>query len=447
MNISVAGLGKLGSPLAAVLASKGYNVIGIDLNAEFVDKINRGIAPIEEPQLQELITKHKDRLRATLSYEDAILHSDVTFVIVPTPSDETGLFSNKYLLSSLQTIGKVLSQKQTYHLVVITSTVTPGSTAGELQQTLETYSKRSVGDLLGLCYNPEFIALGTVVQNMLFPDMILLGQSDDRAGDMLESIYRSVCVNHPPIRRMNLINAEITKLAVNTYVTTKISYANMIADICDQLPGADACIVTQSVGLDSRIGKKNLIPAIGYGGPCFPRDNIALATLAENLGANADLAIATQKTNIHQNTRLLQYVEKYSPSMKVGILGLAYKSGTYVVEESQGIALANLLTEKGYSVSVYDPMAGKEAIPHLPSQIKNTSSIKSCIQNCDTLIIIIPWPEFKKQLQSEDLQSHIVKKTIIDCWRILDRSKFADICNLIYIGCGSNHTLQSLNIV
>src|SRR5262249_2828965 len=156
-----------------------------------------------------------------------------------------------------------------------TSTVMPGSTGGEIQAELERASGRKIGPDLGLAYNPEFIALGTVVRDMLRPDFILIGESDKQTGDLLEAIYERSCDNDPAIRRMSFVNAELTKISVNTYVTTKISYANMLAEMCDRLPGADVDVVSAAVGSDSRIGSKYIKGAIGYGGPCFPRDNKA----------------------------------------------------------------------------------------------------------------------------------------------------------------------------
>ena len=182
----------------------------------------------------------------------------MTFVIVPTPSDASGRFSNAAVLGAMKSIGPRSVAKTRYHVVVITSTVMPGSTGGEIQQALEQHAGRRVGPQLGLCYNPEFIALGSVVRDMLRPDMILIGESDTKAGDILERIYAKSCDNTPAIRRMNFVNAELTKISVNTFVTTKISYANMLADICDRLPGADVDVVTQAVGTDSRIGVKYL---------------------------------------------------------------------------------------------------------------------------------------------------------------------------------------------
>lgn len=436
MKISVIGLGKLGSPLAAVLASKGHQVIGVDLNAEFVKKINEGIAPVSEPCLQELITNHRSKLTATLFYEEAVLSSDVTFVIVPTPSEKNGLFTNKYLLNALEQIGQALTKKRSYHLIVITSTVTPGSTHGEIKDALEAASKRSVGSDLGLCYNPEFIALGSVVRNMLYPDMILIGEFDKKAGDILEEIHRSCCESNVPIRRMNLVNAEVTKISINTFVTTKISYANMLSDICERLPGSDVDVVTDAIGLDTRIGSKYLKPAVAFGGPCFPRDNIALAALARKIGARADLAEATQQINNYQNDRLLHQIEQLDPEQKIGILGLAYKPGTYVVEESQGIRLANLLATKRRAVSVFDPMAMEEAKKTLSHSIKIATSVSECLEQSDLLVILIPWPEFAKEITPAILEKSGSKKTIIDCWRLLSRAEYSKVCDLVYLGCG-----------
>ncbi len=173
---------------------------------------------------------------------------------------------------------------------------------------LERASGRRVGETLGLCYSPEFIALGNVIRDMLEPDMVLIGESDPRAGDVLERLYRGVCENDPPFRRMSLVNAELTKIAVNTYVTMKISYANALADMCERLPGADVDTVTDALGLDTRIGPKYLRGAIAYGGPCFPRDNKAFAVLARDLGAEPLLAEATDAVNVAQTDRLARIV-------------------------------------------------------------------------------------------------------------------------------------------
>ena len=188
-------------------------------------------------------------------------------------------------------IGRVLAKKPGYHLVVVHSTTMPGSIGGPIRQRLERASGRKVGPELGLCYNPEFIALGDVINGLLHPDFILIGESDKKAGDILEGLYRKVVGPDANIARMNFVNAELTKISVNTYVTMKISFANMLGEICDRLEGADVSVVADAIGRDTRIGKKYLKPAVGYGGPCFPRDTIAFGRVAHLVGGTADLAL------------------------------------------------------------------------------------------------------------------------------------------------------------
>jgi UDPglucose 6-dehydrogenase len=416
MDICVVGLGKLGSPLAAVLASKGHNVIGVDLNAYFVDALNAGRAPVVEPQLQELIDASKGRLKATRDYAEAIPHTDISFIIVPTPSDETGMFTNRFVLDAVRAIGAALKTTDRYHVVNITSTVMPGSTEGEIRQALEEASGRTVGQDVGLTYNPEFIALGSVVRNMLYPDMILLGEFDKRSGDVLEAVYKSSTNNDPPIQRMSLVNAELTKISVNTYVTTKISFANMLAEMCEKLPGADVQVVTQALGKDSRIGSKYLQGALGFGGPCFPRDNVAFGKLAAKIGARADIAIAADAINHHQIGRITALVRhSLDASREVAVLGMSYKPDTPVVEESQGVMIARDLAAQGFSVVVYDPLAMEGARWALKDSVRYAQTLEDAVANASTLIIATPSREYAEAAAT--LNRPGVK--VIDCWRVL----------------------------
>lgn len=443
MKISVVGLGKLGAPLAAVLASKGFDIIGVDLSQSYVDAVNAGKAPVEEPRLQELIDANRSRLRATTNVDEAITATDVTFVIVPTPSDSSGRFSNTAVLDAMKSIGLALRRKDSYHLVVITSTVMPGSTGGEIQQSLEQHAGRRVGSQLGLCYNPEFIALGSVVRDMLRPDMILIGESDKAAGDLLERIYANSCDNTPAFRRMNFVNAELTKISVNTFVTTKISYANMLADICDRLPGADVDVVTQAVGTDSRIGTKYLRGATGYGGPCFPRDNIAFASLARALGAPAGLAEATDTMNRYQVERVLGAVDaRLRDGGTVGVLGLSYKPDTAVVEESQGVALVQRLLDLNRHVVAYDPLAISAAQSVVRRPFEVAASSADCVQRSSLVVIMTPWPEFSR-IPLEAYRRQGSRLIVVDCWRMTPESVGA-VADIVNLGQGAATTNPSL---
>lgn len=441
--VSVVGLGKLGAPLAAVLASKGFSVIGVDVNESFVAQLSAGRAPVSEPGLQELIDLSRARLQATTDVGGAVLASEVTFIIVPTPSNEHGVFSNKHVLSAVSSIGAALRSKQGYHVVNVTSTVMPGSTDGEIREALEHSSGRRVGHDVGLCYNPEFIALGSVIRDMLHPDTILIGESDRRAGDVLEALYRRVCGGEVPVQRMSLVNAELTKLSVNTFITMKISYANMLADLCDRIAGADVDVVTAAVGLDSRIGRKYLRGALGYGGPCFPRDNVALTAFARRLGARADLAEATDHINRFQVERLTRIVtDNLEVGRTVGVLGLSYKPDTGVIEESQGVELAKTLAAMGYRVIAFDPRALGSAAAVLRNMVTPAKSAADCAREADLVVITTAWPEFR-ELPLAALQRREGKLPVVDCWRALDPTRYGAVAELIYLGKGPSEAAEA----
>ena len=418
--ISVMGLGKLGSPLAACFAGRGFNVVGVDVDKNKIEALNRGLPPVHEPGLAELIEEGRGKLRATENGEEAVQASEVTFIVVSTPSEPGGGFSLRYVLPCLETIGKTLRTKPGFHLVVLTSTVMPGSTGGEVRATLERASGKTCGEHFGLCYSPEFIALGSVIRDFYFPDFLLIGESDEQSGAILAEIYRRTCKNTPFVARMNFINAEITKLAVNTYITTKISYANMIARLCERLPEADANVVTSALGLDTRIGPRYLRGAVSYGGPCFPRDNRALAALASRVGAFADLAEATDKFNRAQVKWLAEMVRSHHDGDKaVGILGLTYKPDTDVVEEAFGLLLAQELSALEIPVVVYDPSTDGGCALGKCTSVRCASSAQDCIAQSGVVVLATPWREFR-ELPPERWASPGRARVVIDCWHALN---------------------------
>lgn len=435
-TVSVVGLGKLGSPMAACLASKGFRVIGVDADPKKVEKLRAGHAPVFETGLEELTRANHERLSGSSSVEDAVAKSLVTFVVVGTPSESNGNFSLKYVLPVCESIGRALKRKSGFHLIVLTSTVTPGSTGGSVKEALERVSGKTCGADFGLCYSPEFIALGSVIRDFLNPDFVLIGESDSRSGDILEKLYLRVCESKPAVARMNFINAEITKLAVNSYVTTKISFANMLARICERAPGADVDAVSAALGLDSRIGTRYLKGAIGYGGPCFPRDNRALATFAESLHASAGLAQATHEFNQAQAKWLAEYVAELGAGRSIGILGLTYKPDTEVVEEAVGLLLAQALASRGASVSVYDPagIPGAHRIIGDSPSIRFASSAKDCIAASQIVVVTTPWREFNNLSVDDWAAKDGSTRVVVDCWRTLKH--LANRERIRYIGLG-----------
>jgi UDPglucose 6-dehydrogenase len=275
-----------------------------------------------------------------------------------------------------------------------------------------------------------------VIRDMLNPDMILIGESDVRSGDLLESLYRRACESNPGIQRMSYVNAELTKLSVNTFVTTKISYANMLAQVCETLPGADVDVVTAAIGCDSRIGRKYLKGALGYGGPCFPRDNVAFSALARTNGVPALLAEATDQMNRRQVPRLADSILSRLPEGgAVGILGLAYKPDTEVTEESQGLQLAQRLLAAGVRVVVYDPAAMENARTQLTGAVSFATSTADCARQADVLAIVTPWAEFAR-LSPGDLKTGAGRPFVLDCWRLLRREQFEQTADIYSLGSG-----------
>lgn len=409
-TISIIGLGRLGLPLAACFANRGFRVVGVDIDPDVVEAVNARRVPkqIHEPGLAEMLESVGENLIATDDIE-AVQHTSMTIVLVSTPSDDTGGFSLKYVLDVCNSLGRVLRDKDNYHLVVIASTVMPGDCDGPIREALEEANDKKVGKDLGLCYCPEFVALGDVIRGFLEPDFVLIGASDIRAAFFLQEVYGKLCLNDPPIAQTNLVNAEIAKIALNCYIATKITFANQLAELCEHVPGADVDMVTEAIGLDSRIGRKYLRGATAYGGRCFPRDTRSLTCAAKQADVQLPLIESVAKVNRWQNKRLALIVQDHWERIKaekVGILGLTFKPDTNVVTESAGMALLGLLYP-AENVIAYDPMAQVE---------QSVESAQVCADWSDIIVVTTPWPEFK---EVEFHQGQVV----IDCWRMLDEEK------------------------
>lgn len=432
---SIIGLGKLGGSMAAAIASRGFNVIGVDISQQAVDLLNAGRAPVQETGLEDLVAANRERLRGTLSHREAVINSELSFVIVPTPSDARGAFSLQYTAWAFKEMGRALREKQDYHYVVLTSTVLPGSCRYGLIPILERESGKICGRDFGFCYSPEFIALGSVIRNFLNPDFTLVGEFDDKAGKQLKESYAEIMMNKPPCQRMSLENAELTKIALNTFVTTKISFANMIADLCEHIPGGDVDVVCNALGLDQRIGRKYLTGALGYGGPCFPRDNVALNFISQAIGRKADLAETTDRFNRSIPNKVVELLRPLiQRGATIAVLGLSYKPFSHVTEESQGIALASALSQAGARVIGYDPLANEMARNDLRYRAIVLDSLKECLSQANVVLITTPDPVFK-ELKAVDFDHTKSKVTIVDFWRILDK-EMEGKSNIHYIPIG-----------
>ncbi len=445
-NISVIGLGKLGGSMAACFAYRGFNVVGVDIDDRVVDAFNNSMAPFQETGLDKMIASNKERLRATTSTDDAILNTDISFVIVPTPTDDRGAFSLKYASAAFKDIGKAIQKKKGYHVVVMTSTVLPGSMRHNLIPILENESFKKCGKDFGVCYNPEFIALGSVINDFLNPDFYLLGQYDSKSGDMLEQVHRHVSMNNAPVKRMNLDSAVLYKISVNSFVTIKISFANMLAEFCERIPGANVDVVSDALGMDERIGRKYLTGGFGYGGPCFPRDNVALDFMGKYLSVDTSLIHANDKYNRNLSKRQIRNFKEYLPKgAKVTVLGLSYKPLTNVIEESSGIELCNTLINEGYKVTGHDYLAVTNARKILNPKINLTNSLDKALMNSDVVIVTTTDVKYK-DLTIDQIAKDRVLTTVIDIWRILPSMMDDPRIKYVPIGICRNDNLASSKI-
>src|SRR5260221_4590129 len=397
-TVSVFGLGKLGSCIAATLAARGFEVLGVDIDPEKIRRVNEGLAPVDEPLLAEMITAGRGRLRATQDHREAVA-TEASFFIPPSPSLPDGSFSNEYLLKTMQPIAKAVREAgKKGHLFVCSSTTTPAAMDQVLIPMLEKETGWSCGTEFGVCYNPEFIALGNVVNGLLEPDMVLIGESDPKSGEALEELYKKYKRNTPRIARMSIISAELTKISVNSYITMKISFPNQLRLIAERFPKADIHAALDAIGSDSRIGKKYLRAGLSYGGPCFPRDNRLLAYTARQVGLEAPLAEASDRVNEMSKHRLVEQVSgMLGPGETVAILGMSYKPDTYIVEESAGLHLAQRLKrDGGYRVLIHDYAAAPSNRPsvHEFEVIENPKALQER-KDIKVAVICCPWPQYQ----------------------------------------------------
>jgi UDPglucose 6-dehydrogenase len=395
-SISVCGLGKLGACMAATFAARGFPVVGVDIDPEKVRKINAGLPPVDEPLLAETLAEAKGRLRATADPAETV-PTDVSFFIPPSPSLPDGSFSNEYLLNAMRPVAKAMRDAgKKGHIFVSSSTTTPGAVDGVLIPMLEKETGWKCGSGFHVCYNPEFIALGNVINGLLEPDMVLIGESEAESGAALEELYRKYARNQPRLARMSIISAELTKISVNSYITMKISFTNQLRMIAEQFPKADINMILDAIGTDSRIGHKYLRAGLSFGGPCFPRDNRLLAYAARQVGLEAPLAEASDKTNELTKSKLAEKVRGLvSPGGTVLVLGVSYKPDTYITEESAGLHLAQELRRHGYRVLVHDYAANPSNNPALAEfEILNKVAGLEKRDDVDLVVICCPWPQY-----------------------------------------------------
>jgi UDPglucose 6-dehydrogenase len=407
MKISVIGTGYVGTVSAACFAELGHEVICVDIDPSKIDMLNRGVPPIYEDELSELLEKHVGKnLSATSDYDFAINNSEVSFICVGTPSDHNGKIDLGIVRAASASLGKVLRKKKGYHVIVVKSTVVPETTEKVVLPIIEKESGKSLGEF-GIAMNPEFLREGKAVHDFMHPDKIVVGSLDKRSGDIVASLYSGI---NCEITRSNPRTAEMIKYVNNAFLATKISFSNEVGNICKEL-GIDTYEVMKAVGKDFRIGPHFLNSGAGFGGSCFPKDVKALIGKAHEIGYEPTLLRSVIAVNEIQPLRMITLLKNKLPDLKgkkIAVLGLAFKNDTDDIRESRSIPVIKELNKEGALVSAYDKMA-IENMKRIFPDIQYYTSTKDALSGADACLIMTEWGEFK----SLDEEFKVMKNRLI----------------------------------
>lgn len=445
MNISIIGTGYVGLVTGVCLASKGHRVTCVDIDRAKVDAINAGRAPIHEDGLPELLTQYAGKtLTATTDLPSAVRDSDITFIATGTPFDGK-VIDLKYVKQVAEEIGAALAGKTGYHVVVVKSTVVPGTTDDVVRPLLEKHSGKRAGRDFGVGMNPEFLSEGVAIEDFMKPDRIVLGGIDDRSIDLLGDVYAAFDDSVPRVRTNNK-TAEMIKYASNSFQATCISFANEIGNLCASLGGIDALDVMKGVHLMKeltptvaasgssrddapktqrvRAGINNFLsPGCGFGGSCFPKDVKALIAHGQAKGEPMPLLESVIEINKHQPIKTVDLLERRLGTLqgkRIAVLGLAFKPGTDDMRESPSIPIVKALFDRGATVQAFDPIATAEAKKIFNGRLIYAESLEQVIEKADGILLVTRWPEFKQL--PELLKKQNATAAFVDGRRLIDKS-------------------------
>jgi UDPglucose 6-dehydrogenase len=438
-TLSFVGLGYVGLCTATVMASKGIKTIGVDVNEERIEQLGKGHPPFHEPQLEQMLkaSVRKKRMEFTTD-ASRVAQANTIFLTVGTPSRDDGSIDLAYVKKATQDVGSAIAESPSYHLVVIKSTVIPGTTTDVVRPVLEAASEKLIGPELGLSSNPEFLAEGSAIKGTLQPDKIVIGASDTKSGATLTKLYRRIYseVKIPTIVT-DPTTAETIKYASNAFLATRVSTINTIANICQRVPNADVETVAKAIGLDPRIGRLYLKAGPGYGGSCFHKDLQALISFSRSLNYDPLLLAAVEEVNQRQASEIVNLSKKLLGSLdnrRIAVLGLAFKKDTDDIREAPSLRVIDELLKNGASVSAYDPMALENARRVLPEKVELLPDAISCLKGADCCIVMTEWDEFRR-LKPSDYKSSMRTPNIVDARRIIKRDEF-DGFNYLAVGLG-----------
>ncbi|WP_094227163.1 UDP-glucose dehydrogenase family protein [Methanolobus psychrotolerans] len=395
MKVSIIGSGYVGSVSAACFAELGHDVICIDIDEEKVKQINAGIAPIWEEGLDELLAKHTQKtLIATSDYDYAVQNSDASFICVGTPSDEDGSIDLSIVKAASASLGKAIAKKDHYHVVVVKSTVVPETTEKVVLPLVEEYSGKKAGKDFGVVMNPEFLREGKAVYDFMHPDKIVVGAIDERSAFVVSELYRRL---ECEVTRTNPRTAEMIKYVNNSFLATKISFANEVGNICKRL-GINTYEVMDAVGTDFRIERRFLNCGAGFGGSCFPKDVKAIIGKAKDIGYEPQLLRSVVDVNERQPLKMVELLQKKLGDLRnkrIAVLGLAFKNDTDDIRESRSIPVIAELLRLEADIAAYDPMA-EESMKRIFHDVTYCKSAAQALEEADGCLIMTEWDEFRK---------------------------------------------------
>lgn len=418
MNIAVVGSGYVGTTIAACFADLGHDVTAVDIDKGIVERLNQGMAPIHEPGLNDLIAEHAGgRLRATTDYE-VIRDCDVIFLALPTPSNEDGSIDASIIEAGARSVGEALASGSAEHLIVIKSTVVPGTTEETLVPAIETGAGEGVGERIHVAMNPEFLREGSAVTDFLDPDKVVLGAADSWGHERLRAVFEPLIRQaDPAVVEAAIREAEMIKYANNAFLASKISLINEIGNICKEF-GVDAYRIADAIGLDDRVGEQFLRSGVGWGGSCFPKDVDALRAAAREAGYEPELLDATVGVNDRQPERILDLLAEHIDieGARIAVLGLAFKPGTDDIRNSRAIPAIEGLEALGAAVVAYDPIATGNMCERFPD-VEYADSATEALSGASGALVLTDWDEFAA-LNSEF--EEMADPVVIDGRRIVE---------------------------
>lgn len=426
-SVAFVGLGYVGLSTAVCLADKGIGVIGIDVDEPKVAGIAKGHPPFHEARLTPMMRRalRKGSLRVGTDFEQ-FREAKIAFITVGTPSLEDGGIDTEYVETASRQIGRQLGKMKGYRLIVVKSTVIPGTTEGTVRSILERESGKRAGRQFGLASNPEFLHEGSAVRETLHPEAVVIGGHDRRSATTLLGLYRTFYGRLPPVVTTTIPNAEMMKYAINSGRAAQVSFVNTVANLCTKVPGCDYDEVRKGLSLIARMDDRYLGAGLGFGGSCLPKDSRALASALRNAGVSDEVLSAAMRINEGQMSESIRLAEKMVGALegkRVSILGLAFKPGTDDVRESVPIQLARTLVKIGADVTVYDPVAMENTRKVLGAQLTYADSAKSCIRGSECVFIATGWDEFKS-LRPKDIRTLMASPVVVDGRRVFDQQRF-----------------------